>query len=271
MRWRWLIVLLLPIFLTACDQSQTQVSNVFNAIFVHPIDMLLHGLGHLYGENYGLAIITIVLIIRVFLLPFMVIQVKNMHMMREKTKIVKPQIDQLKEKIKNAETQEAKLEANKDLMATYKQYDINPLKNVIGCLPILIQLPILYGLIITLKFPSGGGIETYPNFLWFDLTEPNLWISLIAAVVYFFQPFVNAIHYPKDQRKTHYVLMILSPIFITYISLHSASALGLYWTVGGLFLIIQMHFAHAYYGKLARSEAQKLQEHLNATSITQDT
>lgn len=183
-------------------------------------------------------------------------------MMREKTEVVQPQIDTLKENVKLAKTQEEKLEANKLLMDTYKQYDINPLKNMIGCLPILIQLPILYGLIITLKFPSDGGIDSHPHFLWFNLTEPNLWISLIAAVVHFFQTLVNAIHYPKDQRKTHYVLMILSPIFITYISLQSASALGLYWTVGGLFLIIQMHFAHAYYGKIVRNEASLLQDEL---------
>lgn len=114
--------------------------------------------------HYGLAIITIVLIIRVLLLPFMVLQVKNMHMMREKTKVVQPQIDTLKENVKLAKTQEEKLKANKLLMDTYKQYDINPLKNMIGCLPILIQLPILYGLIITLKFPSDGGIDSHPLF-----------------------------------------------------------------------------------------------------------
>lgn len=269
MRLKWLLILIIPLFLTACSGSQQNNSHehgIFNTIFVQPIDTLLHVLGHIFGEDYGLAIITIVLMIRVLLLPFMVLQVKNMHMMREKTKVVQPQIDTLKENVKLAKTQEEKQEANKLLMDTYKQYDINPLKNMIGCLPILIQLPILYGLIITLKFPSEGGIDSHPHFLWFNLTEPNLWISLIAAVVYFFQPLVNAIHYPKDQRKTHYVLMILSPIFITYISLQSASALGLYWTVGGLFLIIQMHFAHAYYGKQARIEATALQEAIKEDS-----
>ena len=53
------------------------------------------------SQNYGLAIITIVVIIRLFLLPFMVMQVKNMHMMREKTQIVKPEIDELKKHIKD--------------------------------------------------------------------------------------------------------------------------------------------------------------------------
>lgn len=160
MRIKWLFLLSIPLFLTACNKSQQTHNHdqgIFNMIFVQPIDKLLHALCHLYGENYGLAIITIVLLIRVLLLPFMVLQVKNMHMMREKTEVVQPQIDTLKENVKLAKTQEEKLEANKLLMDTYKQYDINPLKNMIGCLPILLQLPILYGLIITLKFPSDGG------------------------------------------------------------------------------------------------------------------
>ncbi|SCT99189.1 lipoprotein [Staphylococcus xylosus] len=263
------IILLVTLFLTGCDHYKDEaMSNLFHSIFVHPIDILLHGFGHLYRDNYGLAIITIVLLIRLFLLPFMLAQVKNMHMMREKTKIVQPQIDDLRNKIKIANSQEEKSEAQKSLIDFYKQYDINPLKNVLGCLPIMIQLPILLGLIITLKYPTGDGIDRYPDFLWFNLTEPNLWISLIAAIVYFFQPLVNACHYPKEQRKTHYVLMVLSPIFITYISLHSAAALGLYWSVGGLFLIIQMHFAHSYYGKLAHNKAIHLQDELDEHKLT---
>ena len=57
-------------------------------------------------------------------------------------------------------------------------------------------------------------------------------------------------------------MMILSPIFITYASLHSASALGLYWSLSAAFLIIQMHFAHRHYAKVGRSEAQQLRQSL---------
>ncbi|RIP37309.1 membrane protein insertase YidC [Staphylococcus gallinarum] len=264
MQLRWFSLLFILIVLTSCDNTHDeQHQSLFNILFVKPIDWLLHSLGHVYGEMYGLAIITIVIIIRLLLLPFMVLQVRNMHMMREKTRIVKPQIDELKQHIKEAKTQEERLEHHQALVNLYKKYAINPYKNMIGCLPILIQLPILYGLIITLKYPSSNGIDSYPHFLWFDLTEPNLWISLIAATVYFIQPLVNSIHYPKEQRTSYYVLMVLSPIFITYISLHSASALGLYWTVGGIFLIIQMHFAHKYYRQKAQSVAQTLQSSLN--------
>ncbi|RIL72749.1 membrane protein insertase YidC [Staphylococcus cohnii] len=261
---KWIVLIFLPLILTACDYSKQEDRNgLFYYIFVKPIDMFLHGLGQLFGNNYGLAIIMIVLTIRLILMPFMLIQVKNMHLMREKTKIVQPQIDNIKQRVSDAQTQEEKREANKALMTIYKRYDINPIKSVIGCLPILIQLPILFGLIVTLKFPSSGGIDQFPHFLWFNLTKPDLWISLIAAVIYFIQPLVNAMHYPKNQRKTYYIMMILSPIFITYISLHSAAALGLYWTFSGLFLIIQMHFAHSYYSKQAKQEALKLEHSLD--------
>lgn len=101
MYWKGLIILLVPLLLTGCDYSKDEtMSSLFHSIFVHPIDILLHGFGHLYRDNYGLAIITIVLLIRLFLLPFMLAQVKNMHMMREKTKIVQPQIDDLRKKLK---------------------------------------------------------------------------------------------------------------------------------------------------------------------------
>ncbi|WP_186305390.1 YidC/Oxa1 family membrane protein insertase, partial [Bacillus subtilis] len=83
------------------------------------------------------------------------IQVKNMHIMREKTKVVQPQIDKIREKIKNASSQEERNAANQLLMKKYKQYGINPFKNVVGCLPIVIQIPILMGLYMSLKYPSS--------------------------------------------------------------------------------------------------------------------
>ncbi|EES41805.1 membrane protein insertase, YidC/Oxa1 family [Staphylococcus caprae M23864:W1] len=259
-----LVLLSLIIFLTGCDYSKKEnQTGIFYNTFVKPMDGLLHFLGRLFHDNYGLAIIVIVLIVRFILLPLMLIQVKNMHMMREKTKVVKPELDAIREKIKNADSQEERNAANQLLMKKYKSYGINPFKNMIGCLPVIIQIPILMGLYMSLKYPTSDGITKYPHFLWFNLTEPNLIMTIIAASMYFIQPLVNSIHYPKDQRTTYYVIMVVSPIFITYASLTSASALGLYWSISAGFLIIQMHFAHSYYGKLARQEAANLKKHLN--------
>ena len=64
--------------------------------------------------------------------------------------------------------------------------------------------------------------------------------------------------------------MVVSPIFITYASLTSASALGLYWSISAAFLIVQMHLAHSYYGKQAKKAAKlKDQLELNQANKTE--
>ena len=77
----------------------------------------------------------------------------------------------------------------------------------------------------------------------------DLIMTFIAALLYFIQPLVNAMHYPKEERRTYYVMMVLSPLFIIYASLQSASALSLYWAISATFFI-QMHFAHSHYAKV---------------------
>ena len=85
-----------------------------------------------------------------------------MHIMREKTKVVQPQIDKIREE--KADSQEERNAANQLLMKKYQQYGINPFKNIIGCLPVIIQIPILMGLYMSLKYPSSDGITKYPHF-----------------------------------------------------------------------------------------------------------
>lgn len=75
------------ILLAGCDYSKEEnQTGIFYNVFVKSMDEFLHFLGRVFQDNYGFAIISIVLIVRFILLPFMLIQVKNMHMMREKQK-----------------------------------------------------------------------------------------------------------------------------------------------------------------------------------------
>ncbi len=63
---------------------------------------------NLLNDNYGLAIIILVLVIRIILLPFMLSNYKNSHMMRQKMKVAKPEVEKIQEKVKRARTQEEK-------------------------------------------------------------------------------------------------------------------------------------------------------------------
>lgn len=244
------------VFLAGCDYSKSSNRNgFFYNTFVEPMAKILHWLGHsVFHDDYGIAIIVLVLVIRIILLPFMLSNYKNSHMMREKMKIAKPEVEGVQEKVKRARTQEEKMAANQEMMEVYKKYDINPMKSALGCLPVLIQMPIVMGLYFVLRYRIGGGITEHPHFLWFNLVHPDIWITIIAGVLYFIQAWVSSKQMPEEQRQMTYMMMIVSPIMIIWISLSSASALGLYWSVSAAFLIIQTFFANKNYEKVAKQE-----------------
>ena len=252
------------VFLAGCDYSKPENRNgFFFNTFVEPLDKVIHWLGQAFNNDYGLAIIVIVLAIRIILLPFMLSNYKNSHMMREKMKVAKPDIDAIQEKVKRSRTQEEKMAANQEMMEVYKKYDMNPMKSMLGCLPILIQMPVIMGLFFVLKYPSSGGFTDHPNFLWFDLAKPDIWITIIAGILYFLQAYVSSLSMPNEQRQMGYMMMVISPIMIVWISLSSASALGLYWSVSAAFLIVQTQIANMHYSKVAKREVAPMLEAFN--------
>ena len=92
-----------------------------------------------FTHNYGVAIILLTIFIRLILYPLMQ---KQMVSMREMQKI-QPLMKAVQEKYKND-----KERLNKELMALYKEHKVNPMS---GCLPLLIQMPILILLFQTLR------------------------------------------------------------------------------------------------------------------------
>lgn len=250
------------VFLAGCDYSKSSNRDgFFYNTFVEPMSKVLHWLGHsVFNDDYGIAIIVLVLVIRIILLPFMLSNYKNSHLMREKMKVAKPEVDGVQEKVKRARTQEEKMAANQEMMEVYKKYDINPMKSALGCLPVLIQMPVVMGLYYVLRYRIGGGIAEHPHFLWFNLIHPDIWITIIAGVLYFIQAWVSSKQMPQEQRQMTYMMMIVSPIMIIWISLSSASALGLYWSVSAAFLVVQTYFANMYYEKVAQREVAPMIE-----------
>ena len=199
---KWLLPasMVLVLFLAGCDYSQPENRDgFFYNTLVQPMDTLLHWLGDNLDNNYGLAIIVITLIVRLAIFPFMMRTYKNQMMMREKMKIVKPEMEAIQQRVKVATTQEEKMAAQQEMMGLYKKHDINPLN--MGCLPILIQMPVVMALYFALKFPSDGGIVAHPDFLWMDLTQTDYFMVAIAGIVYAIQAWVSTRYVSEEQRK----------------------------------------------------------------------
>src|SRR5699024_2492140 len=183
-------------------------NGFFYNTFAEPMDHLLHWLGSIFDNNYGLAIIGIVLMVRIIMLPFMLAQCNNGLFMRTKMEIIKPEMTKIQEKIKKANTKEEKMAANQEMMNKYKEYNMNPMKTMLGCLTLLVQMPVLFGLYVSLKWPSSGGLTEHADFLWFNLTQPDIWITIIAGILYIIQPLVNLENMPKEQRTMGYMMAI---------------------------------------------------------------
>src|SRR5699024_7933004 len=123
---------------------QTCALPISFTIFIKTIAQMFH-------ENYGLAIIIITLLIRLVLMPFMVKQMKSSMLMKEKMNLIKPDLDALKEKYKDKKDTESQREQQTEMMEIYKKHDMNPFSMFGGCLPLLIQMPILLGLYYAIR------------------------------------------------------------------------------------------------------------------------
>lgn len=216
---------------------------------------LLNALVFLYNtisfHDLGIAIIILTLLIRFLLGP---LSHKSIVSQKEMMAI-HPEVRRLQEKHKHEKEVQAK-----KVMELYKEKNINPLS---GCLPLLIQLPIiiiLYRVLFTVFSDQNLSEQLYgfvqnPGpmnhlFLGFvDISNKNIFLALIAGALQFWQSKMildeqKKHNTPEDFKKnaslamsqqTTYAMPIVT-VLITY-SVHAGIAL--YWVTTTLFSVIQ--------------------------------
>lgn len=245
----YILVIAISILLTGCSADSSQ-SGFFHQTFVEPFSMFIKTLAEWFNGNYGIAIILITLIIRLVLMPLMLRQYKQQQSMKEKMNHVMPKMKELQEKFKKAKDQEEQRKIQMEMMELYRTNGINPLG--MGCLPIIIQLPIVMGLYYAIR---GSKEIASHSFLWFDLGSPDVILTLIAAAVYFLQFKVSMRTIPDEQLQGPMKMMgVLSPLMIGMASIASPAALPLYWSVSGTFLILQTLLSQKLYYKPEQKE-----------------
>jgi YidC/Oxa1 family membrane protein insertase len=190
---------------------------------------------HSWLHDYGLAILALTTIIKLTLWP---IQNKANRSMRQMAAL-SPKMQELKEKYKDDPTR-----MNQEVMKLYKQYGINP---VGGCLPMLIQIPIFFGLFTML----GQAVELRnAKFLWVkDLSQPDTvahlpllgWpINIIPLCMAATQIWLMAMT-PKTGDATQRRVMMFTPLIFLFFCYNFAAALALYYTAQNLFSILQFY------------------------------
>lgn len=226
------------------------LTTAFNLILYQP---LLNALVLLYiylpGHDFGIAIIILTILIKFLFYPLGKKSIKSQKALSE----LQPKIKEIQEKYKQDKEKQAK-----EIMALYKKEKISPFS---GCLPLLIQLPVLLALYRV--FWNGfqpAQISLLYNFIIIpgaidptlfgiiNLSQPNFIIALLNGVLQFIQikmispKFKNAQKQdPSFSNQMQKQMQYFMPIFIVLILFRLPSALGLYFLTSTFFTIIQQY------------------------------
>ena len=200
------------------------LSNIVQQV-ITVIYGFLHGVGF---PNYGVAIIIMTVLVKLILYPLTKKQIESTKAMME----IQPKMKAIQEKYKDD-----KQRLNMELANLYKSEGVNPLA---GCLPLLIQMPIMIGIFYGIRdFHYAGSA----SFLWMEsisAPDPTYILPVLSALTTFIasKQTMPATGAGGAQNK---MMMYFMPLFIGYISLTFPAGLVLYWVVMNIMQIGQQY------------------------------
>ena len=226
------------------------------------MNIISNALGHVLRiifelvQNYGLSIILFTIVVKVLLLPLTIKQTKSTKAMQD----IQPKILEIQTKYKDKPEKQ-----QQEIMKIYTEAKINPLA---GCLPLLIQMPILIALFSVLREPVTYGVfvdqaqfaTAAKVFLWIkDLTTPDVILAVLSGATTFL---MQTLMMPKDQQQGSMKMMtyVMSAMMLFW-GFSFPAGLTLYWTIGNVFAIAQHYLImNPLRAKLAVSKEEVVDE-----------
>ena len=217
----------------------------FSNLFAPIIHILQTILGAFYSvtsaaglESYGFPIILLTILIKLVTYPLTVKQVKSMKAMQD----IQPKMKKIQEKYKH-DPQMLQQKTGE----LFREAGVNPLA---GCLPLLVQMPILMGMYYALfnfTFPSAEAAA----FFWLpSMSEPDPYyiLPVLSAATTFLQQKMTSSEMTGQMK----IMMTVMPLFIGWISLKFPSGLVLYWVTMNVVQIIQQWWMYRSEGPVAK-------------------
>lgn len=233
---------------------------MFQTIFVEPLhNALVFLVNSVPGANVGLAIIILTVLVKFLLAPLHQKAIKGQIKLKE----LDPKIQEIKKNFPDKQQQAQKT------FELYKENKINPLS---GCLPVLIQLPIilaLYRLFVEGFTPQAHKIYNFISspesfstmFMSIDLAEKSLILAIFAGITQYLQArfsasYVGVKNNPNDDSMQANISRMMSkqmvyflPIFVVFVSYQISAAVALYWSVNNIFTTVQEILIYRKYKK----------------------
>lgn len=196
-------------------------------LFCVPLLWLMNFFGtRLPGQNYGVAIILLTVLVKIVFYPLTHKSMTSMKRMQG----LQPQVNALRAKHK-ADPQRFQREQ----MELFRKHKVNPMG---GCLPMVVQVPIFYALYLTLQYSVE--LQGAPFVLWItDLSkkDPYYVLPILMGVSMLVQQMMTpAVGDPRQAR-----VMLIMPVIFTVMFLEFPTGLVLYWLVNNVLSIAQQH------------------------------
>jgi YidC/Oxa1 family membrane protein insertase len=205
---------------------------------------------------FGVAIVTVTLVIRSLLFPLFGWQLRTQRRIQAEQRIIAPQLQALRKKYRR---EPQKLQ--EEMMKLYREHGISPFSGLTGCLPLLVQLPIIYGLYSGIRNATATFHGHAVGFLWIDdLSRAPREVSLGSHPGYLVLPVLAALatfvqsrmmmQPPRpdmsDQERQMYNLsrnmMFIAPAMVLLFAFQLPEGIALYWVTQSIFMIVQQWY-----------------------------
>jgi len=205
---------------------------------------------HSYIGNFGWAIILLTIALNIVLFPLRLKQQVSMLKMQK----IQPQMRRLQDQYKKLKTTDPRrAQVQTEMMNLYKEHGVNPMG---GCLPLLLQMPLLFGFYSALSYSIE--LRRAPWMLWVkDLSQPDYILhnipvlAILMAISMFVQqkltPTTNVD--PAQAR-----MMMIMPLMFTFMFWSQSSGLVLYWLTSNVIGIVQQIFINKYWSPQAEAK-----------------
>jgi YidC/Oxa1 family membrane protein insertase len=202
--------------------------------FVYAIEWGLARTAEVTGSA-GLAIILFTILFKTLLLPLTIKSVRSTKAMQE----LQPKIRELQKKYG-----QDRQRLSAEMMKLYQEHGINPMS---GCLPMLLQIPVFFGLYFAIRSLSLSQVGAWAHgFLWIpDLSKPDPLhiLPILAGLFQFIQTRMTrpagVRRFEDPQQQMMYSMMLFMPLMVVLFGWNFAAGPVLYWVVSAVYSVVQ--------------------------------
>ena len=214
--------------------------TLWTSVFVKPLAWVIVNIGKLLWSNYGIAIIVITILIKLVLFPLTMKSLKQ----SENIQKAQPKLNKIEKKYANKTDQESMMMKSNEMMAVYKEFNINPMS---GCLMSFLQIPLFFAFYEALnRLPilfEGKFLGLHMGMTPLAAAGEGNWyyllLPILVGLVTYFSFKMNNNNMNGEQAKQMKMMFNIMIVMIFITSFSMSTSIIIYWITNSLLAIFQ--------------------------------